>query len=68
MLCSTLLSPTSAMSDGQEPISATPAISTAKTKEPRQHPKYKDDDADITLISSDNVAFKVHSYRLQAAS
>ena len=29
---------------------------------------YNSDDADISLISSDNVLFKVHSYRLMAAS
>jgi hypothetical protein len=29
---------------------------------------YNGDDADIDLISSDNVIFKVHSYRLQSAS
>jgi hypothetical protein len=30
--------------------------------------KYNSDDADISLISSDNFLFKVHSYRLMAAS
>jgi hypothetical protein len=30
--------------------------------------EYNSDDADISLISSDNVLFKVHSYRLMTAS
>lgn len=30
--------------------------------------KYNSDDADISIISSDNILFKVHSYRLMTAS
>jgi hypothetical protein len=37
-------------------------------KTPTVSAKYNSDDADISLISSDNVLFKVHSYRLMAAS
>jgi hypothetical protein len=37
-------------------------------KEPTVSDKYKSEDADISIISSDNVLFKVHSYRLMAAS
>jgi hypothetical protein len=37
-------------------------------KTPTVSTKYNSDDADISLISSDNVLFKVHSYRLMAAS
>jgi hypothetical protein len=36
--------------------------------ERRTCPGYDSDDADIELISSDNVMFKVHSYTLQHAS
>jgi hypothetical protein len=38
------------------------------TKERNVHEKYNSEDADVTLVSSDGVEFKVHSYRLQAAS
>ena len=37
-------------------------------KSPTVSKKYNSDDADISLISSDNVLFKVHSYRLMTAS
>ena len=37
-------------------------------KTPTVSKKYNSDDADISLISSDNVLFKVHSYRLMTAS
>jgi hypothetical protein len=37
-------------------------------KTPTVSEKYNSDDADISLISSDNVLFKVHSYRLMTAS
>lgn len=37
-------------------------------KTPAISEKYNSDDADISLISSDNVLFKVHSYRLMTAS
>jgi hypothetical protein len=37
-------------------------------KTPTVSTKYNSDDADISLISSDNVLFKVHSYRLMTAS
>jgi hypothetical protein len=30
--------------------------------------KYASDDADHEILSTDNVVFKVHSYRLQSAS
>jgi hypothetical protein len=39
-----------------------------KKKAPSLSMKYNSDDADISLISSDNFLFKVHSYRLMAAS
>jgi len=37
-------------------------------KAPTVSEKYNSDDADVSIISSDNVLFKVHSYRLMAAS
>jgi len=37
-------------------------------KTPDVSTEYNSDDADISLISSDNVLFKVHSYRLMTAS
>jgi len=37
-------------------------------KEPEVHGKYNSADADVTIISSDGIPFKVHSYRMQAAS
>jgi hypothetical protein len=37
-------------------------------KDKKVHDKYNSEDADVTLISSDDVVFKVHSYRLQAGS
>jgi hypothetical protein len=37
-------------------------------KEPTVSDEYNSEDADISLISSDNVLFKVHSYRLMTAS
>ena len=37
-------------------------------KSPTVSKKYNSDDADISLVSSDNVLFKVHSYRLMTAS
>jgi hypothetical protein len=37
-------------------------------KTPTFSEKYNSGDADISLISSDNVLFKVHSYRLMTAS
>jgi len=37
-------------------------------QDPKVHGKYNSDDADVTIVSSDGVEFKVHSYRLQAAS
>jgi hypothetical protein len=43
-------------------------VSDEPKREPTLSDKYNDEDADITLISSDNVAFKVHSYQLMAAS
>ena len=43
-----------------------------KAMDGREAPKlsrhYNSDDADISIISSNNVLFKVHSYRLMAAS
>jgi hypothetical protein len=41
---------------------------TAQTSTPKRSETYDSDDADIELISSDNVSFKVHFYRLQCAS
>lgn len=40
----------------------------AESDKPVQSERYNADDADMTLISSDNIAFKVHAYRLQSAS
>ena len=37
-------------------------------KQPTVSDKYNSEDADIRLITSDNVLFKVHSYQLMAAS
>jgi len=37
-------------------------------KTPTMSKKYNSDDADISIISSDNILFKVHSYRLMTAS
>ena len=37
-------------------------------KTPNMSKKYNSDDADISIISSDNILFKVHSYRLMTAS
>ena len=37
-------------------------------KTPTMSKQYNSDDADISMISSDNVLFKVHSYRLMTAS
>ena len=37
-------------------------------KPPTMSKKYNSDDADISIISSDNILFKVHSYRLMTAS
>jgi len=49
-----------------------PEKNKEKTMEERKSPtlskQYNSDDADISIISSDNVLFKVHSYRLMAAS
>lgn len=39
-----------------------------KKKPPTQSTKYNSDDADVSLISSDNFLFKVHSYHLMAGS
>jgi hypothetical protein len=39
-----------------------------KKKEPKLSKKHRFDDADISLISSDNMLFRVHSYHLMAAS
>ena len=43
-----------------------------KAMDGREAPKlsrhYNSDDADISIISSDNVLLKAHSYRLMAAS
>lgn len=47
-------------------VSATPQPLTKEI--PKTCDAYDDEDADIELISSDNVLFKVHSYRLQCAS
>jgi len=41
---------------------------TSKPEAPTICDSYDSDDADVELISSDNVSFKVHSYRLQSAS
>ena len=42
---------------------------TAKGEQPQTtSDSYDSEDADIELISSDNVIFRVHSYRLQCAS
>ena len=43
-------------------------VNEEENKEPTISEKYNSDDADITLVSSDNVSFKVHSYQLMAAS
>lgn len=52
----------------KEDVSA-PATPESQTKEPlKTSEAYDDEDADIELISSDNILFKVHSYRLQCAS
>jgi hypothetical protein len=40
----------------------------ADSKKWKPHDKYNSEDADVTIVSSDGVAFKVHSYQLQAAS
>jgi len=37
-------------------------------KTPIMSTRYNSDDADISVISSDNILFKVHSYRLMTAS
>jgi hypothetical protein len=39
-----------------------------KKKKPTVSDKYNSEDADISLISSDNILFKVHSYQLMAGS
>jgi len=39
-----------------------------ESEAPELSEDYNSDDADISLISSDNILFKVHSYRLMAAS
>ena len=45
------------------------SMSKPSTKDtPKVCDAYSSDNSDIDLISSDNVVFKVHSYRLQSAS
>jgi hypothetical protein len=39
-----------------------------KGKEIRKSEKYNDEDADVTIVSSDGVALKVHSFLLTRAS
>jgi len=49
--------------------SKAPVISTSKDNRPlRICDSYDSEDADIELISSDDVLFKVHSYQLQCVS
>lgn len=45
-----------------------PESKTQSEDSPVISDSYDSDDADIDLISSDNVIFKVHSYRLQSSS
>lgn len=40
---------------------------TDKRKPARLHASYKDRTADVTIVSNDNVHFRVHSFYLQAA-
>jgi hypothetical protein len=51
-----------------ETITPTADDKSKPKEEPKTCEDYDDDDADIELISSDNVRFKIHSYRLQSAS
>lgn len=39
-----------------------------KKEEPIASEAYNSDEADISLVSSDNVLFRVHSYQLMAGS
>jgi hypothetical protein len=41
---------------------------TVASKKRKAHHKYNSQDADVTIVSSDGVSFKVHSYQLQTAS
>jgi len=46
----------------------TEALPAVKLAGPKWSTEYRDDDADLELISSDGWHFKVHSYRLQTVS
>jgi hypothetical protein len=49
-------------------VSTSSELEKAKQrKEIRRSEKYSDKDADVTIVSSDGVAFKVHSFLLSRA-
>lgn len=39
-----------------------------ETSKPAKSEKYYDESGDLELLSSDNVLFRIHAYRLQASS